>query len=231
MNLSKPSVRTRFRRFCHRFFFCGVVPLSVGVGCAFLALLIFALSVSTAVCAKSAKQIQTQNALMQDGAQFDCILVLGCAVYENGTMSNMLQDRVDVGIALYQAGLSQTILMSGDNRDVYYNEVEPMRAAALAAGIPEDCVEVDRYGLSTYESLYRAIRERGYRKILIVTQQYHLYRAVYVAEKLGAEAVGVSADRRTYRGQWKRSGREVLARCKDVLYGLTLPEVQHPNES
>ncbi len=230
MNLSKPSGWARFCRFCHRFFFCGVVPLSVGIGCVLLALLIFALSVSAAVCIKSEKQIQMPRTLTQDGEQFDCILVLGCAVYENGTMSNMLRDRVEVGILLYQLGLSRTILMSGDNRDMYYNEVEPMRAAAVEAGIPEDCIEVDRYGLSTYESLYRAIHERGYRKIVIVTQQYHLYRAVYVAEKLGAEAVGVSADKRAYRGQWKRSGREVLARCKDVVYGLVQPEVKHPTE-
>lgn len=230
MNVSKPSARTGIGRFFHRFFFRGVVPLLVGVGCACLALLIFALSVSTAVCIQSGESIQSPSTLEQDAGQFDCILVLGCAVYENGTMSNMLQDRVDVGISLYQMGVSTTILMSGDNRDVYYNEVGPMRAAALEAGIPEEHIEVDRYGLSTYESLYRAIYERGYRKILIVTQQYHLYRAVYVAEKLGAEAVGVSADRRTYRGQWKRNTREVLARCKDVLYGLVQPEVQHPNE-
>lgn len=226
----KSSRRADCRRLFSRFFFRGVVPLLCGIVCTLLALLIFACSVSAAVCARAAGDIQTPSTLVQNGEQFDCILVLGCAVYENGQMSDMLRDRVDVGIALYQMGISSTILMSGDNRDIYYNEVEPMRAAALEAGVPEDCVEVDRYGLSTYESLYRAIYERGYRKIVIVTQKYHLYRAVYVAEKLGAEAVGVSADLRAYRGQWKRSGREVLARCKDVLYGLLQPEVKHPAE-
>ncbi len=230
MNLSKPSRWASFFHSLHSFFLRVLRPVLLSFGCAFLALLVFALSLSSAVCAKSKGQIQAQEALAQSGERFDCILVLGCAVYKDGRMSNMLEDRVDVGISLYQLGVSDTILMSGDNHDVYYNEVEPMRNAALDAGIPEDDVEVDRYGLSTYESLYRAIHEKGYRKIVIVTQEYHLYRAIYIAEKLGAEAVGVSADLRTYQGQWKWSSREVLARCKDVLYGLLKPEVEHPTE-
>ena len=93
-----------------------------------------------------------------------------------------------------------------------------MRREAVALDIPEDAILCDRYGLSTYDSVVRALEEYGYRRVVIVTQSYHLYRALYVAEKLGIEAYGVSADLRPYYGQTKRDLREILARCKDVVY-------------
>jgi vancomycin permeability regulator SanA len=230
MEQARQSVWTRFCCFLRLFFLRVLRPVLIFVGCMVLALLIFAFSVSAAVCQKTEKYLATPQALEQSGEQYDCILVLGCAAYKDGRMSNMLEDRVNVGISLYRLGISNTVLMSGDNHNEHYNEVDPMRNAALDAGVPAECVEVDRYGLSTYESLYRAIKEKGYRKIVIVTQEYHLYRALYIAEKLGADAVGVSADLRSYQGQWRWSSREVLARCKDVLFGLVKPDVEYPME-
>lgn len=230
MEQEKQSVWARSCRFLHLFSIRVLRPVLIFLGGMILALLIFALSISVAVCQKTEKYLVTPQELEQSGEQYDCILVLGCAVYKDGRMSNMLEDRVNVGIPLYDLGISDTVLMSGDNRNEHYNEVDPMRNAALDAGVPAECVEVDRYGLSTYDSLYRAIKGKGYRRIVIVTQEYHLYRALYIAEKLGADAVGVSADLRSYQGQWRWSSREVLARCKDVLYSLVKPEVDYPTE-
>ena len=107
--------------------------------------------------------------------------------------------------------------MSGDNQRPEYDEVSAMIALAVTLGVEESAVEADRLGLSTYESLERARERFDAERILIVTQKYHLYRALYVAEQMGMEAYGLSADVRGYRGQILRDVREVAARCKDFI--------------
>lgn len=146
---------------------------------------------------------------------YDVILILGCGVKENGEPSDMLQDRLLTGIALYQAGAAPRILLSGDNEHEGYNEIAAMKRVCLEAGVPEEAILTDRYGLSTYDSMARARMLYGVERAVIVTQTYHLYRALYIAEKMGMEAIGVDADIRTYRLQTYRDLREVLARCKD----------------
>jgi vancomycin permeability regulator SanA len=113
--------------------------------------------------------------------------------------------------------------MSGDSRTDDYDEVGAMRGAAIAAGVPAEAIVIDPAGLSTYDSIVRLAEVYGGRRVVIVTQSYHLYRALYLAEKLGLDAYGVSADLRSYAGQGKREVREVLARCKDVVYALKRP--------
>lgn len=154
----------------------------------------------------------------------DCIIVLGCLVKNNGEPSDMLADRIKRGIELYNQGAAPKIIMSGDHGTVDYDEVNIMKQAAIDSGIPSDDVFMDHAGFSTYESIYRAKEIFGVKKIIIVTQEYHLYRAVYIAKNLGIEAYGVDADYRTYWGQAKRDFREVLARCKDFATVIFKPE-------
>jgi vancomycin permeability regulator SanA len=107
--------------------------------------------------------------------------------------------------------------MSGDHGRADYDEVNAMKQVAMEAGVPSSDVFMDHAGFSTYESIYRAKAVFGADKIIVVTQEYHLYRALFIAEKLGIEAYGVNADLRSYRGQSARDIREILARCKDFV--------------
>jgi vancomycin permeability regulator SanA len=114
--------------------------------------------------------------------------------------------------------------MSGDHGRTDYDEVAAMKQFAINAGIPSENIFMDHAGFSTYESLYRAKEIFQAKKILIVTQEYHLYRAIYIANQLGLEAYGVSADYRSYSGQTGRDIREFLARVKDFGTGIFKPE-------
>ncbi|MBE6631647.1 MAG: SanA protein [Ruminococcaceae bacterium] len=152
----------------------------------------------------------------------DCILVLGCLVKPSGP-SDMLRDRLNVGVELYEKGAAPKLLMSGDHGREDYNEVEAMKAFAIEEGIASEDVFMDHAGFSTYDSIYRAREIFGADKIIIVTQKYHLYRALYIARSLGVEAYGVPSDFHTYGGQWMREVREMLARCKDFGYTLIKP--------
>ena len=167
-------------------------------------------------------------ALLQD---VDCIVVLGCQVRSDGTPSHMLEDRLKRSVALYNAGVAPKLLMSGDHGTKYYDEVDAMKRYAIDAGIPSEDVFMDHAGFSTYETVYRAKEIFGAEKIVIVTQQYHLYRAMYIAKAMGMEVYGVAADYRQYSGQFARDVREVLARVKD--FGMTIfwPEPTYLGEA
>ena len=154
----------------------------------------------------------------------DCILVLGAGVRDDGTPSHMLRDRIDTGISLYDAGAAPKIMMSGDHGRVEYDEVNVMRDRALAADIPSADIFMDHAGFSTYDSLYRARDVFAVERVIIVTQSYHLPRALYIAETLGLEAYGVSADLNRYYGQLGREIREAAARVKDMFYCMLKPE-------
>lgn len=161
----------------------------------------------------------------------DCIIVLGCLVRDDGTLSDMLRDRLIVGVKLYEAGASPKIIMSGDHGRVDYDEVNAMKQYAIDNGVPSSDVFMDHAGFSTYETIYRAKEVFGADKVLIVTQEYHLYRALYIAKQLGIEAYGVSADLNTYGGQTKRDVREILARCKDFAMCIIKPEPTYVGDS
>ena len=164
----------------------------------------------------------------------DCIIVLGCLVRADGTLSDMLCDRVERGIEVYElmAGKNGAkLLMSGDHGTVEYDEVNAMKQYAIEKGVDSEEIFMDHAGFSTYESIYRAKEIFGADKILIVTQEYHLYRALYVAEELGLEAYGVSADYRSYRNQWMRDLREIMARVKDYGTAIFKPEPTYLGEA
>ena len=154
----------------------------------------------------------------------DCIIILGCAVWANNTPSPMLEDRLSRGVELYDIGAAPKIIVSGDHGKEYYDEVGVMRQYCLDASVPSENIFMDHAGFSTYESMYRAKDVFEVKKAVIVTQGYHLYRAVYTARRLGIEAYGVSSDLRPYDGQLYREGREILARVKDFFYVIFAPE-------
>ena len=154
----------------------------------------------------------------------DCILVLGCFVKDDGRPSDMLFDRLTRGVELYDMGAAPKLLMSGDHGREEYDEVAAMKQFAIDEGIPSEDVFMDHAGFSTYESVYRAKEIFQADKILIVTQEYHLYRALYIANQLGVEAYGVSSDYHTYVGQFMRDFREMLARVKDCATCIFKPE-------
>ena len=184
---------------------------------------LFPLGINAWVVKSTARRIlSAEDAANLSGV--DCILVLGCGVYENGQPSIMLSDRLDRGIALYEAGASGKLLMSGDHGQADYDEVNVMKSYGVKAGIPSSDIFMDHAGFSTYESLYRARDVFQAKKIIIVTQAYHLHRALYIADALGLDAYGVAADYRTYAGQITRDVREILARNKDFFTSLFQPK-------
>ena len=154
----------------------------------------------------------------------DCILILGCGVHSDGSPSDMLHDRLRRGVELYELGAAPKLLMSGDHGRKGYDEVDAMKHFAVDAGIDSDDVFMDHAGFSTYESMYRAKEIFQAKRIIIVTQEYHLYRAIYIAESLGLEAYGVSSDYRAYSGQVRMDLREMLARVKDFGTSLLQPK-------
>lgn len=161
----------------------------------------------------------------------DCILVLGCGVHDDGSPSDMLYDRLRRSVELYELGVAPKLLMTGDHGRTGYDEVDAMKSFAVEAGISSEDVFMDHAGFSTYESMYRAKDVFQAKKIVIVSQEYHLYRAIYIAESLGMEAYGVSSNYRNYRNQAGMDRREMLARCKDVFSCIFKPEPTYLGET
>ena len=165
------------------------------------------------------KYILTEEDLKSE--DFDCIMVLGAGLWD-GEPSPMLQERLDFGLVAYETECSEKLLMSGDHGRKEYDEVNKMKEVAVQNGVPADNVFMDHAGFSTYESMYRARDVFQVEKMVIVTQEYHLYRAVYNARKLGIDAYGFAADRLEY--PIYNDVREALARLKDFFYCIAQPE-------
>ena len=153
----------------------------------------------------------------------DCILVLGCGIHPDGSPTPMLASRLARGAELYEAGWAERVLLSGDNSGESYNELATMERVILELGVPQEALVMDHAGFSTYESIYRAKHEFGMQRVVIVTQEYHLYRALYLADALGLDAYGVAAAPRNDAGQIGRSLREILARDKDFFTAILQP--------
>jgi SanA protein len=138
-------------------------------------------------------------------------LVFGAGLDGQGGPSAVLYDRVATGVALYRAGKAAKLLMTGDNSQVDYNEVAVMRQTALDLGVPAGDIVLDYAGFRTYDSCYRAGAVFGLRDAILVTNRFHLPRALYTCRALGLDVVGVTADRRAYAGTAYWTAREVLA--------------------
>ena len=160
----------------------------------------------------------------------DCILILGAGVWDDDQPSHMLADRLDEGIALYKAGVAPKILMSGDHGRVDYDEVNVMKDYAIERGVPAQDIFMDHAGFSTYESVYRADYIFQVEKMVVVTQKYHMYRALHICDRLGIEACGVNSNPREYAGQRARDIREVVARVKDAFTCIYKPEPTYLGE-
>ena len=143
-------------------------------------------------------------------------VVFGAGV-RNGQPSAVLYDRVASAVALYRSGRVDKLLMSGDNRFANYNEPGAMRRAALQMGVPDEDIALDHAGRSTYDTCYRAHDIFGLRDAVLVTQDYHLDRAIFTCRALGVDAVGLAADRRGYRGMTWFQVREIGATANALL--------------
>lgn len=156
-------------------------------------------------------------------SDIDCAVILGAGV-RDGKPTPMLRDRLLTGIELYKSGAAKKLIMSGDHGSDDYDEVNIMKSFAVDSGVPDSDIFMDHAGFSTYETVYRAKEIFEANSVIIVSQEYHLYRALYIAEKLGVRAVGVAADLNTYGGQTMRDLREILARDKDFFNCIIKPE-------
>ncbi|MGI4789122.1 MAG: SanA/YdcF family protein [Janthinobacterium lividum] len=128
-----------------------------------------------------------------------------------GAAGSILEDRVSTGVELYKAGKVKKLLLTGDNSRNDYDEPAAMKQQALAEGVPASDIVCDDAGFRTYDSLYRAKAIFGVHSALLVTQRYHLPRALFIARSLGMDVVGVDAAKRTYAGQWGFDLREIAA--------------------
>jgi SanA protein len=130
-------------------------------------------------------------------------IVFGAGYRPGGRLSHALADRMETAVELYRAGKVNKLLLTGDNRTADYNEPAAMAEYAQARGVPREDLVLDYAGRRTYDSCYRAKATFGVERAVLVTQAFHLPRALYTCERLGLEAVGVAADRRSYvRGGW-----------------------------
>lgn len=152
----------------------------------------------------------------------DCILVLGAGIWGDKP-SPMLEDRLLQAIELYNNNVSSKIIMSGDHGREDYDEVNIMKNFAIEKGVPSEDIFMDHAGFSSYESIYRAKEIFKAKKIVVVTQKYHLYRALYIANQFDIETYGVGADPRQYVGATYREIREILARNKDFVKCIFKP--------
>ncbi len=181
---------------------------------------IFAFSLNIFVILRTRSHIIELSELESDS--YDCILVLGAGLRPDGTPSDMLSDRLSIAISLFENGVSDTLLLSGDRTDDSYDEVSAMKKYCTDRGVSESNIVCDNVGYSTFETMHNTKLDGRFEKLLIVTQDYHLYRAVYIALGMDFEEVdGVCANPREYRGQIFRDAREMIARIKDFFFVLT----------
>ena len=184
---------------------------------------LFVLVINVNIVTKTNDNICSVNELIKLDDDFDCIIILGAGVKSNGNPTDMLRDRLIAGFEGYKHLKNVPILNSGDSERSDYCETVTMRNFLLDKGAKETSIIDDGYGLSTYESIWRAKNVYGFNKILIVSQKYHLHRAIYIANELGLTAYGLDGALTTYGKQPLYSLRETLARIKDMIYAEMQP--------
>lgn len=150
-----------------------------------------------------------------------CIVVLGAGIKNDIEPTPMLKDRLDAAIQLYHAGVANKILLTGDNGTVQHNEIHVMLMYMRRAGVPDERIFCDHAGFSTYDSMYRVQSIFKVKRAVVVTQTYHLHRALFIADKLGIKVLGAGSDQKRYGGWLYRDVREYAARVKDTGKLLT----------
>lgn len=179
---------------------------------------IFFLAINRLVIVGAGKIIERESDYSIEKT-YDAIVVLGAGLKADGTPSNMLKDRLNGAIEIYKKGVAPKIIVSGDCSGEYYDEVSAMRKYCIDNGVPDGDIIRDDNGFSTYETMDNVVRRMGYKKIMVVTQKYHIYRSVYIARRMGANADGFSTDSLDYifLAQRYREIREMAARFKDFF--------------
>jgi vancomycin permeability regulator SanA len=179
---------------------------------------IFFLAINRLVIVGAGKIIERESDYSIEKT-YDAIVVLGAGLKADGTPSNMLKDRLNGAIEIYKKGVAPKIIVSGDCSGEYYDEVSAMRKYCIDNGVPDGDIIRDDKGFSTYETMDNVVRRMGYKKIMVVTQKYHIYRSVYIARRMGANADGFSTDSLDYIfvAQRYREIREMAARFKDFF--------------
>lgn len=186
----------------------------------FLCCLILAALAAAGVLIVDAAVEKTGDRLTVDLAGIepaDCVIVPGALVYQDRTPSLMLRDRLDMALQIYQSGKTNRILVSGDHGRIEYDEVNVMRQYLIDKGVPPEHIFMDHAGFDTYDTLYRARDIFLVRKAIVVTQTFHLKRALYIGEALGLDLQGVGSDLREYPHSAYYRLREYLARFKAFL--------------
>ncbi len=201
----------------------------IGIISFFLLGLLLVFGVNSFVKLSTKKQI-LEESKVEDLTDVDCILILGAGIWGDKP-SPMLRDRLDKGIELYKKGIAPKIIMSGDHGRKDYDEVNLMKEYAIEKGVPSEDIFMDHAGFSTYDSIYRARDIFQVKKMVIVTQRFHLYRALYLSNALDIEAYGVMAEPTKYSGQIYRDLREILARDKDFIKAIIKPKPIYLGES
>lgn len=163
------------------------------------------------------------NITVENEKEYDAILILGSGVRGN-TPSPILKERLETGIALYKNGIAPKIIMSGDHGKKYYDEVNIMKDYAIQQGIPSEDIFMDHAGFSTYESMYRAGYIFGVKRMVVVSQEYHLYRAIYIAKRLNIDVIGANATKNIMSGHKARLTREIFAQNKDFFKVILKPK-------
>lgn len=192
-----------------------------------LVLIIISIGLNIYIILSTKSKIQSIDKLVNKDV--DCIIILGAGIWGEKP-SYMLEDRLLTGINLYEKKVSGKIIVSGDHGRIDYDEVNVMKDYLIEKGIASENIFMDHAGFSTYDSIYRAKKIFKADKIIIVTQEYHLYRALYIAKKLDIEADGVVANKREYFNQFKRDVREFFARIKDYIKCIFKPEASYLGE-
>ncbi len=168
-------------------------------------------------------KIITEKDIAED---FNVALVLGAGL-KNGKPSPVLKDRLDTALMLYKNNKVSKIIVSGDHGNKNYDEVNVMKNYLKNEGVLSEDIFMDHAGFSTYDSIYRLREIFNVKKVIIVTQKYHLYRSLYIAKKLEIDAEGISATKRHYAGELKFVLREVIARDKDFVKTIFKPKSKY----
>lgn len=193
---------------------------------AILAVFVLSLAINIGVMCTAAPRAHELEGFETD-KEYDCIIVLGCAVYKDGDPSPFLKDRLSTAVSLYKAGVSDKILLSGDKDDAEeYDEVGAMYDYCIANGVDPEDIFLDIYGYSTYETMYRAYYYYGVRSAIVVTQAYHIYRSLFIANGLGIDAEGVKAINSGYIVAPHNYVREYAAMVKDTVQTLVKPATE-----
>jgi len=216
-------MRSKISKFIRRAFkFCLITGL---IGALLLTIFNLVVLISSNPYMYDKSEISCADDLTQlKGEDVDAIIVLGCGVHGD-TPTPLLSDRLDAAIEMYKnAEVAPKILMSGDHGRDNYNEVAVMRQYALDRGVPSEDIFMDHAGFSTYETMYRAKAIFGVDSAVVITQDYHLSRALYDARALGIKSCGVRATGHVFAGQLRWDIRELLARTKDFFFCMFKPE-------